>query len=51
MNYLRSDANGEGMIPDRAGLGMEGDLPALTPYVVDVEIKVVGKILYSTPAL
>lgn len=50
-NYLRPDQNGEVMAPNQPGLGMEVDLHALKPYLVDVEIKVGGRILYSTPGL
>jgi L-alanine-DL-glutamate epimerase-like enolase superfamily enzyme len=41
----------EGMVhlPDAPGLGLEVDTRAIWPYRVDVEIRVGGKTLYSTP--
>ena len=50
-NYLRPNENGEVMISERPGLGMEVDLLALKSYLVDVEIKVGREVLYSTPGL
>ena len=50
-NYLWPNENGEVMISERPGLGMEVDLLALKSYLVDVEIKVGGEVLYSTPGL
>ena len=43
--------NGEIRVPDAPGLGIEIDLAAMRHYLVDVEIKVGGKVLYRTPAL
>lgn len=49
-NHLRPDANGEIILPDTPGLGIEIDAPAVRRYLVETEIKVGGKILYATPA-
>jgi L-alanine-DL-glutamate epimerase-like enolase superfamily enzyme len=45
------DANGYIHVPERAGLGITVNTAALKKYLVDVEIKVKGKLLYSTPEL
>jgi L-alanine-DL-glutamate epimerase-like enolase superfamily enzyme len=50
-NHLEPDANGEIAVPEAPGLGMEVDLGALRPYLVDVTIAVGGETLYATPAL
>ncbi len=49
--HLLPDQNGEIHLPDAPGLGVTPDLPALQPYLVDVQIRVNGKILYQTPTL
>lgn len=49
--HILPDANGYISVPDRPGLGMTPDLDAIRPYLVDVEIKVKGKVLYRTPEL
>jgi len=38
-------------LPDAPGHGMAPDLEAVRKYVVDVEIKVQGRVLYRTPAV
>lgn len=45
--------NGDGRLraPDGVGLGLEPDLDAVRPYLVDLEIEVNGKRLYRTPPL
>jgi L-alanine-DL-glutamate epimerase-like enolase superfamily enzyme len=43
------DEEGYIHVPDRPGLGITVDTAALKKYLVDVEIKVKGKIIYSTP--
>jgi L-alanine-DL-glutamate epimerase-like enolase superfamily enzyme len=50
-NHLHPDANGEIMLSEAPGLGMEVNLPALGRYLVDAEIKIGGQTLYATPAL
>jgi L-alanine-DL-glutamate epimerase-like enolase superfamily enzyme len=50
-NRIERDKNGQIWAPDAPGLGIEVDVEALKPYLVDVDIKVGGKTLYKTPAL
>ena len=50
-NHLVPDANGEISLPDAPGLGMDVNVAGLSRYLVDTEIKVGGRILYSTPRL
>lgn len=50
-NHLARDANGQIHVPAAPGLGMEVNTAGLQPYLVDVEIRVQGKVLYKTPAL
>ncbi|CAN5397627.1 enolase C-terminal domain-like protein [soil metagenome] len=45
------DVNGYIHVPEKPGLGMDVDTAACKKYLVDVEIKVKGKILYATPAM
>jgi L-alanine-DL-glutamate epimerase-like enolase superfamily enzyme len=49
LNHIVPDANGQIIIPDAPGLGIEVNPGALTQYAVDVEIKVGGKTVFSTP--
>lgn len=49
LNHIAPDANGQIIIPDAPGLGIEVNPKALTQYAVDVEIKVGGKTVFSTP--
>ena len=49
--HLLPDANGQIRVPDAPGLGVTPDLAAIRAYLVDVEIKVSGAVLYRTPAL
>lgn len=44
-------ADGTVTLPDAPGLGMQPDLQAIAPYLVDVDIVVNGKVLYRTPQL
>ena len=46
---LVRDEDGMVHLPDAPGLGLEVDTRAIWPYRVDVEIRVGGKTLYSTP--
>lgn len=45
------DINGYIEVPERAGLGITVDVGALKKYLVEVEIKVNGKLSYYTPDL
>jgi L-alanine-DL-glutamate epimerase-like enolase superfamily enzyme len=49
--HLLPTAQGEVGVPEAPGLGMEPDVNALADYLVDVEIRVKGRILYQTPPL
>ena len=48
---LERDANGEIRAPEAPGLGVDVDLIALKPYLVDTEILVNGKVLYRSPEI
>ncbi|MDQ0395704.1 mandelate racemase/muconate lactonizing enzyme family protein [Labrys monachus] len=50
-NHITRDADGEILVPDAPGLGIDIDLAALRTYLVDVEIKVRGERLFATPDL
>ncbi|WP_436644488.1 mandelate racemase/muconate lactonizing enzyme family protein [Microbaculum sp. FT89] len=50
-NHIRPDAHGAIRAPEDPGLGMDVNVAGIAPYLVDTEIRVGGKILYSTPAL
>ncbi len=49
--HIERDADGQIRLPDRPGLGLKLDLTAISRYLVDVEIKVAGRVLYQTPQL
>jgi len=49
--HILRDERGMVHVPERPGLGMEPNLAALQPYLVDVEIAVRGQVLYRTPVL
>jgi L-alanine-DL-glutamate epimerase-like enolase superfamily enzyme len=49
-NHIIPDGNGKISAPDAPGLGIEVNAEALKRYAVDVEIKVGGKTIFSTPA-
>ncbi|NJM06706.1 mandelate racemase/muconate lactonizing enzyme family protein [Candidatus Gracilibacteria bacterium] len=49
--HLLPDAEGRIQLPDAPGLGITPNLDVLAPYLVDVEIRVQGKVLYRTPPL
>ena len=38
-------------VPEQPGLGIEINLDAVKKYLVDVEIRVGGRVLYATPKL
>ncbi|MEP6594911.1 MAG: mandelate racemase/muconate lactonizing enzyme family protein [Ginsengibacter sp.] len=46
---ILADGNGYIHVPEKPGLGITVDILALKKYLVDVEIKVKGKIIYYTP--
>jgi L-alanine-DL-glutamate epimerase-like enolase superfamily enzyme len=50
-NHLLPDCNGEIHLPDTPGLGMKVALEKLREYLLNIEISVSGKILYTTPVL
>ncbi|MDF1513079.1 MAG: mandelate racemase/muconate lactonizing enzyme family protein [Anaerolineae bacterium] len=47
--HLEPDINGQIHLPEAPGLGVTPNLEAIQHYLVDVEIKVNGKVLYTTP--
>lgn len=49
-NHILPDPNGLIHAPAAPGLGMTVDPVGVKPYVVDVEIKVKGQLLYTTPS-
>lgn len=49
--HLAPDSAGLLQIPEGPGLGMTVDSAGLRPYLVDCEIRVGGRVLYSTPEL
>lgn len=51
VNHIVPDASGLLHVPDAPGLGIEPDLKGIAPYLVETEIKVRGKVIYSTPPL
>ena len=48
-NHITRDINGQIGAPDAPGLGMKINTDGLDKYLVPVEIKVRGEILYRTP--
>jgi len=48
---IERDANGEIRAPDAPGLGLTPDPRTIRKYLVDVEIKVQGKVLYRPPEI
>jgi L-alanine-DL-glutamate epimerase-like enolase superfamily enzyme len=50
-NHILPDANGQIHAPDAPGLGMEVNRSGLGHYLLDVEIRVQGKLRYRTPTL
>jgi L-alanine-DL-glutamate epimerase-like enolase superfamily enzyme len=49
--HIQRSVDGQIRLPDGPGLGIKPDLPAVARYLVDVEIKVAGRVLYRTPRL
>ena len=50
-NHIVPDENGMLNVPDSPGLGIEPDLKGIAPYLVEAEIRVRGKQIYTTPPL
>ena len=50
-NALTRDRNGQVAAPDAPGLGIDIDAAGVRKYLLDVEIKVGGKVLYRTPTI
>ena len=50
-NKIIPDSDGYIHVPEQPGLGITVDVQSLKKYVVDVEIKVKGKIIYHSPKL
>jgi L-alanine-DL-glutamate epimerase-like enolase superfamily enzyme len=50
-NHLARNADGQLLLNDEPGIGIEPDLQGAKKYLVDVEIRVGGKVLYQTPAI
>jgi len=50
-NHIVPDENGMLNVPDSPGLGIEPDLQGIAPYLVEAEIRVRGKLIYTTPPL
>ena len=51
VEHLLPDAQGRIALPNAPGLGVTPDLEAIQKYLVDVEIRVEGELLYQTPTL
>lgn len=49
--HFALDSNGQISVPDAPGLGLSIDTQSLQKYLVEVEIKVAGEVLYCTPEL
>ena len=49
LSRIEVSADGFVWVPDRPGLGIEPDLEVMKKYLVDVEIKIGGEVLYLTP--
>lgn len=50
-DHLQVDSLGQIRLPEASGLGLAPDVNAIGKYLVDVEIRVNGKLLYRTPQL
>jgi L-alanine-DL-glutamate epimerase-like enolase superfamily enzyme len=50
-NRITIDSNGQIVAPQLPGLGIQLDLDAIRPYLLDVEVSVEGRALYRTPDL
>jgi L-alanine-DL-glutamate epimerase-like enolase superfamily enzyme len=47
--HLEPDANGEVRVPDAPGVGIAMSKSGIRKYLVDVEIRAKGMLLYRTP--
>lgn len=50
-NHIIPDKNGVILAPDKPGLGIDLDIPALEPYLRKVEILVDNNLIFSSPDL
>lgn len=50
-NKILPDANGQIVVPEAPGLGVDVQIDTLRPYIVDAEIRVNGSLIYQTPVL
>ena len=50
-DHILPNKDGKICLPDKPGLGISPDLEAIANYLIDVEIKVDGQLLYQTPVL
>lgn len=51
MNHLERDGDGTIHVPEAPGLGMTVNREKLADYLVEVEVRVGGELLYETPGL
>jgi L-alanine-DL-glutamate epimerase-like enolase superfamily enzyme len=51
VDKIEVESDGMITIPDRPGIGLEINLAAVKKYLVETEIKVGGKVLYTTPTV
>jgi len=49
--HLEPDANGEVLVPDAPGLGIAMSRSGIRTYLVEVEIRAKGQLLYKTPSM
>jgi len=49
--HIVPDEDGQIRLPDRPGLGVTPDVEAVKRYLVDVEIRAKGELLYRTPSI
>jgi L-alanine-DL-glutamate epimerase-like enolase superfamily enzyme len=49
--HLERDADGLIRLPETPGLGITPDMEAVKRYLVDVEMRAKGRLLYRTPSI
>ena len=49
--HIEPDADGLLRLPEAPGLGIEPDPDGMRKYLVDVEMRAKGRLLYRTPAI